>query len=154
MLPESSCPECNSPLQDGLTCQDHFHTLLFWENEVPEYGEVHHLTVLCYHLQHPSLYSPEGLIGARQLLTDFLVLGLSPSQVVRRDREIRDSGKRQSRITSRLGQAGSYPVPVKWTMTAADVVAAGKENYIPTVPSWAFTVKQALDEVPPFRETQ
>ncbi len=31
--------------------------------------------VLCYHLQHPSLYSPEGLDEAKRLLIEFLEHG-------------------------------------------------------------------------------
>ena len=109
MLSQSTCSECNNPLTDSLTCQEHFHQLLFWENEVPEYGEVHHLTVLCYHLQHPSLYSPEGLAYARKLLADFLVHGLSPADVRRQNKDQVDSGKRQLKITSRPGLLGALP---------------------------------------------
>src|SRR5512145_2930017 len=69
-------PECNAPWQEGQTCQDHFHQMLFWENEHPPLGEVHHLMVLCYHLQHPSLYAPEGLEYAKGLLVDFIERGL------------------------------------------------------------------------------
>ena len=61
MVSSTLCSECGETLADGRTCADDFHQLLFWENERPELGEVHHLLVLCYHLQHPSLYSAEGL---------------------------------------------------------------------------------------------
>jgi len=64
--------------------------MLYWENEVLANGEVHHLLVLCYHLQHPRLYSPAGLGYAIQLLRDFLVGGLSPQEVRRESRD-RDS---------------------------------------------------------------
>jgi hypothetical protein len=60
--------------------------MLFWEAENPNYGVVHHLMVLCYHLQHPSLYSPEGLRQAITLLSDFLERGLTPEQVRKRSR--------------------------------------------------------------------
>jgi len=133
MVIPTSCLECNSLLAAGITCQDHFHTLLFWENEVPAYGEVHHLTVLCYHLQHPSLYSPEGLGFAQKLLVDFLVHGLSPAEARRQNKDVVDSGIRQIKFASRPGLSGSYPVPVLWTMIVADVVAAGKENYLSSV---------------------
>jgi hypothetical protein len=37
------CPECGASWDDEATCQDHFHQMLFWENEYPDYGaEVHH----------------------------------------------------------------------------------------------------------------
>ena len=61
------------------SCVDDFNELLAWEADNPAYAqEVHHLTVLCYHLQRPSLYSPEGLAGAKGLLVDFVEGGLSP----------------------------------------------------------------------------
>jgi hypothetical protein len=148
MLAQSSCSECHGSLTDDLTCQDHFFQLLYWENEVPAYGEVHHLTVLCYHLQHPSLYSPEGMTYARKLLVDFLARGLSPAEVRRQNKDLVDSGNRQAKITSRPGAQGAYPVPVHWTMTVGDVVAAGKENYIASVRIWAESILQALEDLP------
>ncbi|NLX56183.1 MAG: hypothetical protein GXY58_13825, partial [Planctomycetaceae bacterium] len=67
-----SCPECGAAWHDGRTCQDDFHRMLFWEAESPEYGVVHHFLVLCYHMQHPSLYSPETLDMGKRMLADFL----------------------------------------------------------------------------------
>lgn len=146
---QPTCPDCHAFLSDHLTCQDHFHQLLFWENEVPEYGEVHHLTVLCYHLQHPSLYSPEGLQYARKLLVDFQVRGLSPTEVRRKEKDQVDSGKRQIKITSRPGSQGAYPTPIQWKMTVADVVAAGKAHYPAAVRAWADSILHTLVELPP-----
>lgn len=148
MIPKNICLECSGSIPGSLTCQDHFHTLLFWENEVPAYSEVHHLTVLCYHLQHPSLYSPEGLQAARKLLTDFLMQGVSPIEVRHQIKEQVDSGKRQAKITSRPGAQGAYSVPVHWTMTISDVVAAGKENYLSSVRDWAKSIQKGLEELP------
>ena len=59
--------------------------MLYWENENAERGVVHHLAVLSYHLQHPSLYSPAGLEYSLQLLVDF-VEGRIPPQQVREQR--------------------------------------------------------------------
>lgn len=147
MIPHN-CPECNSPLPDDLTCQDHFHQLLFWENEDPAYGIVHHLSVLCYYLQHPSLYSPEGLQAARRLLADFLVRSISPGEMRHQIKDQVDSGKRQAKITRRPGTQGAYPTPVHWTMMVGDVVAAGKENYIASVNNWAASVLKSLERIP------
>ena len=66
------CSECGAAQTPEATCQDHFHRMLAWEIENPSLGEVHQLMVLSYYLQHPSLYSPRGLEGAKQLLVDFL----------------------------------------------------------------------------------
>jgi hypothetical protein len=65
MKPIQHCPECGAVRHGDTTCQDGFHQMLFWENEDPANGAVHHLMVVSYHIQHPSLYSPEGLENAK-----------------------------------------------------------------------------------------
>src|SRR5512147_743298 len=122
------CPECGAAWADGNTCTDYFHQMLFWEAEDPSLGIVHHLTVLCYHLQHPSLYSPEMLDGAKQLLVDFVERGVSPQTVRQRDRTKLDSGNRSWKIKGTAGSHGTYHNPIHWTMTASDVTAGGMEH--------------------------
>lgn len=121
--------------------------MLFWEAEFPELGEVHHLMVLSYHLQHPSLYSPEGLYEATRLLTVFLGQGAPPEMVRKQNRAQVDSSKRKWKITASTNAHGAYCRPVQWSMTAVDVVAGGAENYCVNVNRWAqsiyLTVKEA-----------
>lgn len=138
------CPECGAPWLNDLTCRDHFHQMLYWENEDPARGEVHHLMVLCYHLQHPSLYSAEGLAAGRRLLDDFVANGLTPQEVRRHQRERVASGNRAWSITARDGNRGAYELPVEWKITAADVVAAGAEQYCASVRAWATSIHQDL----------
>jgi hypothetical protein len=76
--PRTACEACNAVPFSGDSCEADFYMLLAWEHERRELLEVHHLMVLAYHLQHPHLYSPEGLAYARRLLADFLV-GLTPT---------------------------------------------------------------------------
>lgn len=141
----SRCPDCGAPQTADETCEAHFHQLLFWEAEHPDYAaQVHHLMVLCYHLQHPGLYSPEGLIEAQRLLIAFLDHGLSPKTVRQRNRARLDSGARTWTITSRAGARGAYDAPVVWRMTVADVVAGGVEAYCDNVRAWAQSVRAAL----------
>lgn len=142
------CPECQANLPAGQTCQDHFHQMLFWETEDPANGEVHHLAVLCYHLQHPHLYSPAGLRQARHLLTEFVVHHQPPQQARRANRRRVDSGRREWKITARPGQAGGYARPVAWTLHAAEVVAGGIENYRANVRRWAEAVYADLQDSP------
>ncbi len=111
--------------------------MLFWESEDPTRGEVHHLMVLCYHLQHPSLYSAEGLATARGLLADFIEHGLSPEEARKKNSGRVASGARDWSITARPGNQGAYDRPIRWTMTAADVVAAGAGDYVENVRTWA-----------------
>jgi hypothetical protein len=148
-----SCPECGAPWRDNQTCQDAFHQMLFWENENPAYGEVHHLLVLCYHLQHPSLYSPDGLAGARRLLADFLEQNLPPAETRRRNRQQVSSSQRQWKITARPGLHGAYTRPPQWRLTAAAVVAGGAENYCDNVRQWAASILAALKQSGNFPET-
>jgi hypothetical protein len=103
--------------------------MLFWEADHPDYGEVHHLMVLCYHLQHPSLYSPEGLQFGMHLLVDFLERGLKPEQARRRNASLVDSSQRDWKIKGTAASQGAYSHPIIWKMTAIDVVAHGEAHY-------------------------
>jgi hypothetical protein len=106
--------------------------------------DVHHLMVLSYYLQHPSLYSPEGLTHSMGLLVDFLERGLTPQDVRKRDRNVVDSGKRKFKIKGTPASHGAYRYPVHWTMTAADVVAGGMDRYYDNVRAWAQSILEAL----------
>lgn len=137
------CPECGAAWTDGKTCSDAFHEMLAWEFEhgLPD---VHHLVVLCYHLQHPSLYSPAGLASAQGLLVDFVERGVTPDAARRRSGPRLDSGKRTFKIKGTPSSHGAYPHPPAWTMTAADVVAGGVGNYYDNVRRWARLTLEAL----------
>jgi hypothetical protein len=139
------CPECGTVWTEGNTCQDHFNQMGVWEIENPEYHrQVHHLMVLCYYLQHPSLYSPEGLGFAKQLLVDFVERGVTPQQVRRRDRGRVDSSKRKFKINGTPERHGAYAHPVAWPMTAANVTGGGPDRYCDSVRAWAQSMLAAL----------
>jgi hypothetical protein len=144
MEPLQRCPECGAAWPGGITCRDHFEQILAWEFEYPEVFIVHHLTVVCYHIQHPSLYSPEGLRGAIRLLAGFLDGGITPQEVRRRDSQKLDSGVRKFKIKGTPASHGIYPTPVHWTMTAADVIAGEPARYDQNVKKWARSVLDAL----------
>ena len=131
------CPECGATWQAGGNCESQFHQMLYWEDENPRRGAVHHLTVLSYHLQHPTLYSPEGLEYGKQLLVDFLEGGGTPQQVHKRRQVEVDSGQRSWKIPGTPEAHGTYQHPVRWNITAQDVVKAGAEAYIQQVQEWA-----------------
>ena len=132
--------------EDGRTCEDDFHTLLGWETQYPGYGVVHHLLVLCYHLQHPSLYSPQGLTSAKGLLMDFLVKGKNTEQVRRENRSRLDSANRTWKVTGRERSHGSFARPVAWSMTIADIARAGPEVYIANMRDWAASILRLVRE--------
>jgi hypothetical protein len=138
------CPECGVVWHDEKTCQDHFHQMLFWEAEHPSYGEVHHLMVLCYHLQHPSLYSPDGLRYAMHLLAEFMERGATTDHVRKRHRVELDSSKRTWKIKGTPASYGSYERPIQWSITAANMTASGVDNYCESVRTWARSVYETL----------
>ncbi len=143
------CDECSAVWSNEQTCQDHFHQMLYWETENPGYGaEVHHLMVLCYYLQHPSLYSPAGLNEARRLLAEFVEHSLSPAEARQLNRARVDSSRRNWKITGTAASHGSYAQAIAWKATAADVVAGGAENYCDNVRAWAHVVNEALKAMP------
>ena len=95
MTETKQCPECKAQWIDDTTCTDHFHTMLAWEWEHQLY-DLHHLLVLCFHLQHPSLYSPETLRGAKTMLVEFLEDGISPQAMRQKISKTVDSGTRNA----------------------------------------------------------
>lgn len=110
-----TCPECAAVWQDGETCQDCFYQMLYWEAGNPDYGEVHHLMVLCYYLQHPSLYSPEGLEAGMRLLVDFVEGNLSPQEARRRMQgKVSSRRRRRWKLVATPQTSGAYPYPVRW----------------------------------------
>ena len=140
MHAQQTCPECGAIWQTEETCEDHYHQMLYWENEDPKRGIVHHLMVLGFHLQHPSLYSPDGLVYSLRLLSDFVERGVTPQQVRKQANSSVDSGQRKWKIRSKPGSQGSYKHPVRWSLTAQDVVHAGTDRYIDSVQQWAHLI--------------
>lgn len=141
------CPTCNTPWEDDTTCETYFHQMLFWENEYPEHTlEVHHLLVLSYYLQHPYLYSREGLEVAKQLLVDFVEKSLTPQEVLKRDRAIHDSGNRKYNISATEDSKGEYLHSVTWTFTAKDVTEGAIEDYKANVRLWARSILESLKQ--------
>jgi hypothetical protein len=120
--------------------------MLFWEWD-HDLFDVHHLMVLCYHLQHPGLYSPGALGRAKRMLVAFVEEGVTPGAMrTRISREV-DAGARESGIRGKSGTRGAYANPVRWEMRAGDVVRAGAENYYASVRRWAESILRSLREV-------
>jgi hypothetical protein len=109
-------------------------------------GSVHHLTVLCYHLQYPSLYSPEGLRYATGLLVEFLEKMKTPEIVRRENHDTDQNSQRNRSITSSGSNKSTYGTPPMWNMTIRDVVVGGSGNYPEKVRAWAESILRALKE--------
>jgi hypothetical protein len=137
------CPECGEQWVDGQSCADAFHTLLGWEWEY-NMLEVHHLLVLCYHLQHPSLYSPEALKGGCAMFVAFVEDDMTPQQMRKRIAGQVDSGKRKYSITARPNAFGVYAKPVIWDMRIWDCVRLGPAQYYTSIRVWAASILAGL----------
>jgi Family of unknown function (DUF5946) len=142
---EMHCPECQAALSGDRTCQDNFYQMGFWELENPAvYGIHHHLMVLCFHLQHPSLYSQQGLRGALLMLVEFIEQDVTPQEMRRRIRPQVDSQVRKFKITRTPENHGEYLYPVIWEMTSAGVVSGGIDNFVNNENIWAKSVYNSL----------
>lgn len=140
------CSECGAEIIGGVPCDNHFHTLLAWEWDY-DMQEMHHLLVLCYHLQHPSYYSPEALEVAILQLKQFVEEGITPQKMLETMRDAVASDVREYQIKGTAEHHGHYAAPPNWTMTIGDVVAAGHENYYDSVRQWAHEILMALRSV-------
>ena len=132
--------------RNDTTCENNFHQMLYWEHENPANGAVHHLTVLCYHLQHPHLYSQRGLEEGMNLLVEFVERGTSLMQIRKQNAERVNSKNRNWNIKASADSHGAYIHPVHWTMTGVDVVAGGIDNYCENVRAWAESMLKNLQE--------
>ncbi len=138
------CSECGAALAEDQTCEQHFHQLLYWESEDPARGSVHHLMVTGFYLQHPRVLSPEWLNGAKGLLRAFVVDEVNPADLRAWVNRTNDAGVRSFKIRATAASQGRYAQPVAWTMTAADVVQAGADQYVESVRRWARTIYDDL----------
>jgi hypothetical protein len=144
MAEAETCPECGTQWRDGVTCRAAYEQMLAWEFEdISGAGSVHHLSVLSYNLQHPSVYSPQGLAYAKDLLMAFVARGEPSDYWCRKDRQRLDSGSREWRFT---GQPAAYPERIAWPVTVVEVVSPGLEGYCERVRAWAQSVCAALRE--------
>ena len=141
-----ACEACGAPRLDGRSCDDDFHTLLAWEYERPELRQLHHLLVLTYHVQHPHLYSPEGLAYARRMLADFLV-GMSSAAARARGQAVLGSDRRGWKLTATPTSRGSHPRRPYYPLTVAAVVDAGIDLAAEQIDRWARTTQAALDRM-------
>lgn len=143
MTLQNICPDCGALQETDEGCAAYFHQLLAWEWQY-DLQAVHHLLVLCYHMQHPHLYSPETLTSSKHMLAQFIEGGVTPQRMRQVMRERVDSGKRTHKITGTANAHGEYAHPVTWTMTVADVVAGGYEHYYDNVRAWAKSMLDSL----------
>jgi hypothetical protein len=143
---DAMCTECGATTHDGESCRDCFDALLAYENERPAaFGAVHHLTVACYFLQHPSGYGPNILLAWHELLDRSIKLG-EPATVLQQRMGRRFSGSAKVRDANAAVPAGW---PCRWTVNVHDVLRPDErlpiDDYITRARTWATATLATLD---------
>jgi hypothetical protein len=143
---DDDCPECGAR-QSPASCIDCFHALLAFENENPPvFGAVHHLTVACYYLQHPSGYALPALEMWRTLVADSLARRATVAEMLRRSRA-RFEGATRARQPGAKPPAGW---PTEWPMTVSGVLKPDESVtvavYIDRAMEWARSTNAILSE--------
>jgi hypothetical protein len=142
-----SCAECGAPLVSVEHCREYLNEMIKWDFEdFKGVGQIHHLTVLSYNLQHPSLYSPRGLEYAKESLEEFTSHPTSYSEHGARDSQKLSSDVRDWKITGTPESHGEYIGKPAWKILASDVVDGGLENYVENVKKWSASVLESLKE--------
>jgi hypothetical protein len=137
----NTCPECGAPSRDGRSCREQFDALMALEYNDPEgLGAVHHLTVLCYVLQHPSRYSMPAVIWGKAALKAAVQHSVPP-------RELRRQAGRlfggSARVRGVLPIAGLHRT--QWKMTIADVYGCDPGEYTNRVEAWARSIAGQIE---------
>lgn len=119
--------------------------MLSWDFEDPEgAGKVHHITVLCYHIQHPELYSREALKDAIASLADIVENGLTAQKLLAKNRIRFSPPNKPFMVKGTPENHGSYPVPVRFSTTACDITREGIAKYPASVSKWAHSIMRDL----------
>lgn len=138
---EVTCAECGTELQGVLRCQEYFERMLAWDfSDFAGVGQVHHLMVLCYYLQHPSHYSPEGLTHAIQILKKVIEESFTDRDLYQEESAVFSSTNRTWNVSGTEESHGTYVTKIPWSMTVSAVVKEGISQYPTKVKEWAQTI--------------
>ncbi len=131
------CTQCGARLPESESCADRFSASQLMEIEQPAYYAVHHLSVPCYYLQH-NLYSRQGWLAARELLSRFVYQNLKPEEARRQGRREADSGKRNWSFTKGEKLAGVEKI--RWRFSIADISLESADKYCADIRQWAVSI--------------
>jgi hypothetical protein len=135
------CAECGAPLAASVTCREIFDQMMALEfQHFTTYGSVHHLSVLCYNVQHPAGYTDDYWRYAAALLTE-AVEGEMPAEVLRaRMRGETAPGRRAMKIRGAPEMAHAHA----WTMRCGDIPLDDADRYTAGVRAWARSIVDVL----------
>lgn len=132
------CPRCGAEYPSDEQCRNRFERSMALEYENPAaWGAVHHLTVLCYMLQHNE-YSREVWLEARKMLAQFIEGDITPDTMRKRNRSKFDSAHRTWSVTK--GPKLPEFDAVVWSRTIADIRLDDPETYCADVRLWAVSI--------------
>lgn len=143
----SMCEECGAPVEGEQSCRDRFHELLAAEVENEELDRMHGLTVLTYHLQHPSLTKPWYQITGAEVMRRVFGQGEAWQSVLLEDHP-RGVGRRRSAATiARRKDAGSQTMPdwvvnrpVPGELTVMSIALDAEAGQAVQIEAWARSV--------------
>ena len=126
------CDECGAEIAGDETCLARFHMLLAAEVDNEELRRMHGLTMLTYHLQHPSLIKPWYQLFGAHVFQRVFGQGENWDDVLMETHPHR-IGRRADGAVARLKAAAgpampdwvvTHPIPGALTITAIDPDAA------------------------------
>jgi hypothetical protein len=138
------CKQCGGIFALHETCEDRFNTTQTKEFENNDYFMVHHLSVLCYMLQH-NKYSKKGWLFARELLFQFIYNNLTPDQARKQNHHKLDSKNRKWNLndTKKLTDVEGE----KWSFTLGNVRDNAVEDYCEDIKHWAKSILEDTKEI-------
>jgi len=133
----ANCPECGA-----AGCRDKFESMLALEFESPTiFGAVHHITVICYNIQHPHEFTEESLAWMRLSLRAIIVDGLSPAELRKQVRKTIKGGVQ----VKRHAEPSQEPLTRNWSMTITDIRTENPEGYREDINAWARSILKDLN---------
>lgn len=133
----AACPECGA-----AGCRDKFGEMLALEFESPTvFGAVHHITVICFNIQHPGAFTEEALVWMRSSLRAIIVDGFSPEEL---RKQARKTSKGNIMVRRRTAPP-QEPRKIHWSMTVSDIRMESHDAYEKDVIAWARSMLNDLD---------
>ncbi len=146
-MDKNQCFECGANLENVQSCRDYLNEMIAWDfQDFAGVGQIHHLTVLSYNLQHPSVYSKKGLQNAINSLKVFITNPTSFTEHDSLNRKNLSSDVRDWKITGTENDHGIYKTQPIWGITADDVVHGGLDKYVENVKKWSISILEILNK--------
>jgi hypothetical protein len=143
------CHECGADSPGDVACLNQFHALLAAEAGNEELRRMHGLTVLTYHLQHPSLTKPWYQHWGREMMRRIFGQGENWQKVLLESHPRGIGRQRSAAVVARLKTAGgatmpewviTHPIPGELTVHAVD--PGPPSGQAAQVESWARSVAE------------